>query len=218
MRKLLKTGLATTALVALVATGFGIKNSAEAQDRFENANSTRLAHAYGGERGSGRGMRERRMHRGHGRRHGWRRGGKRRKMRRMRAMMNNYDVNGDQKLTFDELESGRKQQIEKFDRDNNGGISLQEFAPLWAELRRQRIIRTFQRMDRDGDGKITEEEFVKPAMRFARRLDRNGDGALSREDRRRKRGFWRRRGGEEGGYSKRPRKPEMDQDNETTQQ
>lgn len=45
----------------------------------------------------------------------------------------------------------------------------------------QQPARALERMDRDGDGRVTREEFQGPAEAFDR-FDRNGDGVLSRED------------------------------------
>lgn len=38
----------------------------------------------------------------------------------------------------------------------------------------------FRRMDRDGDGRVTQQELPRPAL--FRRLDRDGDGAITREE------------------------------------
>ena len=188
-----KTALATGVIVLAVASGLGVKNVVQADERGFNGIEKRVKYAHAG---GGHGF--------HGRRHyGGRHGRRGKRMRRVRNMMELYDANDDQKLTTEEVRAGRQAQLDQFDRNNDGGIDLQEFAPLWAEIRKQRIIRRFQRLDRNADGKVTSDEFVKPAVRMVERFDRNGDGALSREDRRRGfgrgsrgsgegRGFWRR--------------------------
>jgi hypothetical protein len=39
----------------------------------------------------------------------------------------------------------------------------------------------FQMMDKNGDGKITQDEFTAPAEVF-KRLDKNGDGVITKEE------------------------------------
>ena len=48
------------------------------------------------------------------------------------------------------------------------------------------MVRSFQRLDEDGDATVTLDEYVAPMSKIVERRDRNGDGALSREDRKRK--------------------------------
>jgi Ca2+-binding EF-hand superfamily protein len=47
------------------------------------------------------------------------------------------------------------------------------------------MVREFQHFDRDGDGKVTLEEYQRPMANTVANMDRNGDGVLSDEDRRR---------------------------------
>jgi hypothetical protein len=45
---------------------------------------------------------------------------------------------------------------------------------------RANALERFKQLDRNGDGKVTKDEFDKPKL--FQRLDRNGDGAISREE------------------------------------
>ncbi|MGI9380130.1 MAG: EF-hand domain-containing protein [Methyloligellaceae bacterium] len=127
-----------------------------------------------------------RGHRGH-----WR--GKHRGRKHQR-MLERFDTNGDQKLTQEELDQARNDLLKRHDANSDGNIDLNEFEKLWLEVRKQRVVRGFQRLDADGDAKITSDEFLKPFANVVERFDRNDDGVLDREDRRKRFGKrWRHR-------------------------
>jgi len=113
---------------------------------------------------------------GDGRR-GWHRDG------RIGRLLERFDANKDGELTQAELDASRKELLEKYDTDKDGKLSLSEFETLWLDVRRRRIVRSFQYIDEDGDAAITVEEFVKPYVGAVERMDRNGDGAISRGER-----------------------------------
>lgn len=96
----------------------------------------------------------------------------------MMFMMEQVDADGDGKVTRAEVESWRKQKLAAFDKDGDGNLSLAEFKPLFAEMMSQPAVRAFQRLDRDGDGKITEAEQMQPMDRMFAKMDRNDDDAL----------------------------------------
>lgn len=172
MRKGTKIALAVSAFVLVGAAG--ISSMAIAEYR----GSTGWGH-----HGSGHnqwGMRGR-GHRGMGR-HG---GG-------MHAMMERFDANEDGKLTQEELDGSRKTLLEAHDIDKDGKLSLAEYEKLWLEVKRRKMVRSFQRTDKDGDASVTLDEFLKPYSRIVERMDRNDDGVLDSEDRHHR--GWRGRG------------------------
>jgi len=45
------------------------------------------------------------------------------------------------------------------------------------------MVREYQEFDRDGDGKLTLDEYRAPLNAMVSRLDRNGDGLINKDDR-----------------------------------
>lgn len=174
MRKGTKIALAASALV--LAGAAGLSSLAVAEYRGSHGGKHHKA-AYGGQGHHGWGH-----HRGGHGKH-WRKG------KRMERMMERFDANEDGKLTQEEVNEARKTLLTKFDTDKDGKLNLAEFEKLWLDFMHRRMVRGFQRIDRDGDAVITLDEYLKPFSKVVERLDRNDDGVFDKEDRR-KRG-WR---------------------------
>lgn len=102
---------------------------------------------------------------------------------RINRLMDRYDTNNDGNLTQDEINSTRSKIIDQYDKDKNGKLSLGEFQNLWIKRNNRRMVRSFQRFDKDGDAQITREEYNQPTARLVERLDRNRDGTFSPQDR-----------------------------------
>jgi Ca2+-binding EF-hand superfamily protein len=100
-----------------------------------------------------------------------------------RQLAERYDANKDGKVTQEEIDVNRGQWVSDFDSDKTGTLSLEEFEKLWLKARFERMVREFQRFDRDGNGQVTLDEYKEPMSDMVERFDRNNDGALSREDR-----------------------------------
>ena len=139
--------------------------------------------------------------RGWGNEQGERWHGKRGKkgMRGMRGpmkMMQEFDTNEDKALTKEELTAGLDKKIADNDKDGDAAVSLEEFKAEWMKLTEDRMVRAFQRMDRDGSGKVTAEELKEPALMMFERMDANDDGKLDNADRsERRKGRWGKWGG-----------------------
>lgn len=167
MRKSTKIAVAASALV--LAGAAGLSSMAIAEYRGSHGGKHHMA-SYGG--------------------HGWghHRGGHRkhwRKAKRMDRMMERFDVNEDGKLTQEEVDEARKALLTKFDTDKDGKLNLAEFEKLWLDFMHRRMVKGFQRIDRDGDAAITLDEYLKPFSKIVERLDRNDDGVFDKQDRRR---------------------------------
>jgi Ca2+-binding EF-hand superfamily protein len=115
--------------------------------------------------------------------HGWRHGAT--------NLTERYDANNDGKVSQEEIDANRTQWHADFDRDKSGDLSLAEFEQLWLRARHEQMVREYQEFDRDGDGKVTAEEYKRPMSNTVANMDRNGDGFISRDDR------FRRRGGDQ---------------------
>ncbi|MEO1551768.1 MAG: hypothetical protein AAFR93_15270 [Pseudomonadota bacterium] len=101
---------------------------------------------------------------------------------RMLQMLEQFDTNGDRALTQEEVIEARAAQLTEFDADGDGALSLAEYEALWLDAMRERMVDRFQSHDDDGTGTITLEEFQEDVARLVERGDRNGDGVLNRDD------------------------------------
>jgi Ca2+-binding EF-hand superfamily protein len=197
-----RTRLATAAI--LLTGAAGLAHFAQADD---NRGGWQQAHAGYGERGDRWGGHhgkrwhgQRGKHKGKHHRH-------RRHGKRFERMLERFDTDKDGKLTQAEIDQAQSARLSKFDSDNNGVLSLNEFEQLWLESRRERMVRRFQRLDRDGDAGVTIEELSRRTSRLVERMDRNGDGEISREDRRGSKRHWRRGGDQQRAAEPAPEAP-----------
>lgn len=78
-------------------------------------------------------------------------------------MMNGMDLDGDGRLTSEEAHKKLQSMHMMADKDGNGALSLEEFEPFHAAMMRENMVDTFQMLDADGDGKVTQGEMVSPA-------------------------------------------------------
>lgn len=96
------------------------------------------------------------------------------------------DANGDGFLTPDEVRGGdlAQRMLKRFDTDRNGSLDAAELEAAGAERRMKRAARMMDRLDTNGDGKVSMEEASArrdPAKMFER-LDADGNGTLSAEE------------------------------------
>ncbi len=138
-----------------------------------------------------------RGHRGHGRRHHRRRGGGMHGMM-MRSLLG-ADTNGDNAITPEEFRAKAMKRFQRFDRDGDGTINLDDLDALRKEIVDYRVRRFIHRFGGGQNGKLTLEQFKEHRDKRFQRRDRNGDGVITRDE---GRGGWGRggrgRGGERG--------------------
>ena len=97
-------------------------------------------------------------------------------------MFDRFDLDDDGKVTAAEVEKSRADSLARFDANGDGVLQLEEYQGLWMEHMRSRMVDGFQRLDEDGDGKVTSNEMQAPMTRISRFMDRDGDGAITREE------------------------------------
>ncbi len=94
-------------------------------------------------------------------------------------MLQQFDSNGDGKVTEDEFRAGHDQMFNAMDTNHDGVVDAGEMA---AYANAQRASRKLSRMDANGDGKVTREEFDQYGdARFAQ-ADANHDKALTADE------------------------------------
>ncbi len=114
------------------------------------------------------------------------RGGKHRHGGKRTAMlMERFDVDKDGKITRAEFDEIRGNLFSGADADGNSTISIEEFVTVWQEMNSDRITRSFQKLDADGDLSVTQEEYAARSGNFVKKHDRNGDGVVTKADKKR---------------------------------
>ena len=103
------------------------------------------------------------------------------------------DSNGDGKITAEELSERQAELIANADSDGDGALTKDELKAYRKEKREEH--RAKHNPDANDDGLIDRTEFINAAQERFDRMDKNGDGVIS-EDERRKRGRRGHRRGE----------------------
>ncbi|RIA55543.1 EF hand domain-containing protein [Dichotomicrobium thermohalophilum] len=83
------------------------------------------------------------------------------------------DADEDGRVSEEEAANFWKQQVQKFDADGDGNLSLQEFAEMHAAHTRPMMVDRFQFFDDDGDATVTLSELQAPFERMNRFMGRN---------------------------------------------
>jgi len=110
-------------------------------------------------------------------------------------------LNGDGVVDKSELDAARRAAFERADADHDGYITEDEAQSLLQQLRAQgaagqrplyrgRIVsrkpaeqaNAIARFDADGDGRVSEAEFMEFVHPFGAMFDANGDGKITKEE------------------------------------
>lgn len=89
-----------------------------------------------------------------------------------------YDANGDSVISADEISYKRERVFERMDADADGAVSVVEYQSLDARKREMLLRARFLKLDLDGDGRLTAQEYSSYLGSFDR-LDSDGDGRVS---------------------------------------
>ncbi len=90
------------------------------------------------------------------------------------------DLNKDGQVTRAEFDKANAQQFGQFAK--NGTMTQEQFFQMLFAQSRTISERVFRRLDRDGTGKITLQDWAAPQERLFARLDRNNDGVVTLDE------------------------------------
>jgi Ca2+-binding EF-hand superfamily protein len=109
----------------------------------------------------------------------------------LRELFLELDANRDNVIEREEVPASARPAFDRLlkrgDENRNGKLEAEEYKAVLLELRdfgeqaKKKAVERFKAMDKDGDGKVSREEFTGPKPRFDE-LDRDGDGFLSQQE------------------------------------
>lgn len=92
-----------------------------------------------------------------------------------------YDANGDRSISVEEISRKRERVFSMMDGNADGEVSLEEYQ--WLDIRKREMIvaARFNKLDLDGDGVLTGDEYTAYAGAFFD-IDSDGNGKLSAQE------------------------------------
>lgn len=97
------------------------------------------------------------------------------------ASFDRVDADGDGAISRAEYRSVQAARWPQIDRNGDGYLTEDDF-PRAAARRARMQLAEIAYLDTDGDGRISQNEFVDGQPPLFRRADQNGDGALTRSE------------------------------------
>lgn len=113
---------------------------------------------------------------------------------RLQQRFARMDLDSNGRVTLDEMETIRAERLAKADANGDGAVTLEELKSV-VQRDGERMERRFQRMDLDGDGRVTKAESTQVARKWFEAVDKNGDGGITVGELQQ----WRPRGPGKGG-------------------
>ncbi|MDB5555504.1 MAG: hypothetical protein JWL86_5488 [Rhizobium sp.] len=124
------------------------------------------------------------------------------KEKRLNRMIKRADINGDGKISQSELARGLSVTFAALDTNKDGALSADEVSNAKASMKAhrkqaraagegrvhfvkfpaKRMSKRFDKIDANGDGKLSESELGRVSERMFKRRDKDGDGYLTNAD------------------------------------
>jgi len=111
------------------------------------------------------------------------------------AFMKQLDTNGDGKVTLDEAKTPQASQFKENDKNGDGVITADEASEAFKARVPEEMLKAMQdrgmpdpgetfvkNLDKNGDGKVDQQEFEGPTAESFARMDKNGDGSASKDE------------------------------------
>ncbi|MEO1028966.1 MAG: EF-hand domain-containing protein [Pseudomonadota bacterium] len=126
-----------------------------------------------------------------------------------RPGLERLDTDKDGRISREEATAENQSRFAEADTNGDGGLSLDEMITLQEQRRAERQAkmqeRRFSRMDQDGDGLVSIEEFSRPANRMFERADLDENGVVTETELRTMEELRRQRRGKRGHGRRGPR-------------
>ena len=100
-------------------------------------------------------------------------------------LLRNADANGDGMITEAEFRDARAKLFARLDRDGDGFLTNADTPRRLAARRAgggDRLAEAMRGLDKDGDGKVSRDEFVNSPGLIFQRADANRDGVVDRQE------------------------------------
>ena len=98
--------------------------------------------------------------------------------RRAERMIRLFDLNGDGKVTLEEINTDQARIFTALDVNDDKSMSVDEIRRRGRSLQIFRTTTLFDLLDANGDGKLSVAEVQAPSKRWFKRYDANGDGVM----------------------------------------
>jgi len=98
--------------------------------------------------------------------------------------LSSMNTNKDSKITFEEFSKYFRDHFQEADQDKNQILEKKEYVKFLAALKQKYLdnsMKTFEKADKDGDGRLSKEEARVDDKRFAE-LDQDKSGYLSKDE------------------------------------
>tara|TARA_R110002012_G_scaffold208332_2_gene378399 strand:+ start:2473 stop:2961 length:489 start_codon:yes stop_codon:yes gene_type:complete len=92
------------------------------------------------------------------------------------------DENGDEKLTKAEIYQSRGKRAAEIDTNNDGTIDVEEIDAARKDMRLKKQQKWLSRLDTDGDGVVSTDEFARSGTARMQHMDRDRDGIVSMKE------------------------------------